>query len=226
MRTLTICLFLFFISPQIVGQGISVGLSYNYLYAKSLNKCIDVYNFSRPFLVDKQPRFIHGITGHLSYSFKKNKKTENGISVSYAHFGSEAKNTNYKNRFNFHLIHLNYFIRLLPLKKCNRFLGEFHLGLISSLLNRGLNNKWLIVYDNKLKSVGIGGYLGLKMSYYLNAQNKPQWAPFILLGYSPYIYAPNNEAVINATQQLITNTHLNIYHINVGISYQMNKKKN
>ena len=54
MRTLFLLLFLFlFIDAQ--SQQIEVDLSYKYIFANNWDKAIQTYNFSRPFLTEKQP---------------------------------------------------------------------------------------------------------------------------------------------------------------------------
>ena len=78
MRTLFLLLFLFlFIDAQ--SQEIEVDLSYKYMFANNWDKAIQTYNFSRPFLTEKQPLFIHGINGSVSYIFAETFEWEQGL---------------------------------------------------------------------------------------------------------------------------------------------------
>lgn len=225
MRTLTFILLLLIFSRNIFAQCISVGVSYNYLYSKQLDKSIQLYNFSRPFLINKQPLFIHGITADVAFVFKNKKQMKHGIIATYSYFGSEAINENYTNRFNLHFINLNYVIRLANEEKFKKMFGEIHVGLSSSALYRRVNREVFLVDNEKSKSLCIGGNIGLKIGYQLYRHNIHQISPFVFFGYTPYLYAPKNEAVINATQELITKTYMNALNFRIGFSYEINKKK-
>ena len=73
MRALFILLFLFrLIDTQ--AQKIEADLSYKYIFASNWDKAIQTYNFSRPFLTEKQPLFMHGINGSVAYIFKSENK--------------------------------------------------------------------------------------------------------------------------------------------------------
>lgn len=224
MRPLSIIFILFIVGQPGFGQTISVGLAYNYLYAKPMNECIDVYNFSRPFLENKQKKLTHGISLDAGYLFEQSNPIKHGFCASYSYFGSVAKNTNHTNRFNLHLINLNYLIRFTNIKKISKLYTELHVGITSSVLNRILNGEAVRDDDKKITSMGIGGNIGFKIGYGLYKNNKHQLAPYIFCGYRPYLYAPKNESVINATQGLISTPFLNIMNFSLGVCYQFNKQ--
>ena len=57
---------------------------------------IKIYNFSRPFLTEKQPLIMHGLGPCISYIFKSQKKTKHGINLSYSYFKSSSGNENFE----------------------------------------------------------------------------------------------------------------------------------
>jgi len=225
MRALTFILLLLITNISSFAQSISIGLSYNYLYSKQLDKSIQLYNFSRPFLENKQPLFINGITADVAFLFKNKKQIKHGINATYSYFGSEAKNINYSNRFNLHFINLNYLIYLANAEKFKKLYSEIHMGVSSSALYRRLNGEAFMVDDKKSKSLGIGANIGAKIGYHLSKHNIHQFSPFVFFGYKPYIYAPKNEAVINATQELITKNYMYALNVRIGFTYKINLQK-
>ena len=225
MRKYTLILLLLISGTNSFAQSISVGLSYNYLYSKQLDKSVQLYNFSRPYFEHKQPLFIDGITADVLYLFKNKKQIKHGITATYSYFGSKAINKNYTNRFNLHFVNLNYVIRLANEEKRKHFFGEMHVGVSSSVLYRRLNGEVFLVDDEKYKSLGIGGNIGIKMGYHLYSHGMHQISPFVYVGYTPYLYAPKNEAVINATQELITKAYMYALNFRIGFCYEINKQK-
>lgn len=225
MKNFLLILFLFIIATKVFSQSFLTSLSYNYLYDKQLDKAIQTYNFNRPFLNKKQPLFVHGFGTEVLFFFKSDKPIKQGINATYSYFGSEATNENYLNRFNLHLINLNYLIRLTNDEKFGNMFGEIYIGATSSGLNRKWNGESFLVNDKRSKALGIGGNLGLRIGYHLYRKDKHHISPFVFFGYAPYLYAPNNEAVINATQELITESWTYVFNLKIGIAYQFNNQK-
>lgn len=221
MRIITVILFL--LNEGITGfaQSLSVGLSYDYVYAKQLDKSIQVYNFSRPFLKNKQPLLIHGISADLSYIFKNDKKIKHGINATYSYFTSKAINENYTNCFNLHFINLNYVTHFSNEEKFKKLFAEFHVGLSSSALFRRVNGDFYFEENEKSKSLGIGANLGVKIGYQLYSHKMHQVSPFIFFGYTPYLYAPKNEEVINATKDLFTKAYMYTLNVRIGFTYEI-----
>lgn len=223
MRSLTFILLLLIFRVSSFAQSISAGVSYNYLYSKQLDKSIQLYNFSRPFLENKQPLFVHGITADVAFVLKNKKQIKHGIIATYSYFGSETINENYTNRFNLHFINLNYVIRVSNEEKFKKLFGEIHVGLSSSALYRRVNGEIFLVDNEKSKSLGIGGNIGVKIGYQLYRHKMHQISPFIFLGYTPYLYAPKNEAVINATQEIISKTYISALNFRIGFIHEITK---
>ena len=79
MKALTFILLLSMTGISSFAQSISFGVSYNYLYSKQLDKSIQLYNFSRPFLENRQPLFINGITTDVAFLFETKKQINTAL---------------------------------------------------------------------------------------------------------------------------------------------------
>lgn len=220
MRTLYLLLFLFlFIDTQ--SQEIEVDLSYKYIFANNWDKAIQTYNFSRPFLTEKQPLFMHGINGSISYIFKSENKFKQGINASYSHFSSYAENVNFVNQYNLHFLNVGYVLRYESAEKYKGLTTDFILSASSSALFRNVNNEPFIYDDMRSKAFGIGGDLSIKTSYSFNLKNNIRLSPFIQIGYTPYLYSPNTEAVINQTRGLVSPKFTGVFTSQIGVKVRV-----
>lgn len=220
MRTLFLLLFLFlFIDAQ--SQEIEADLSYKYMFANNWDKAIQTYNFSRPFLTEKQQLFMHGINGSISYIFKSENKFKQGINASYSHFSSYAENENFVNQLNLHFLNIGYILRYESTEKWQGLTTDFILSASSSALFRNVNEEPFI-YDEVLsKALGIGGDLSIKTSYSFNLKNNIRLSPFIQIGYTPYLYSPNTEAVINQTRGLVSPKFTGVFTSQIGVKIRV-----
>lgn len=220
MRTLFLLLFLFpFIDAQ--SQEIEVDLSYKYIFANKWDKAIQSYNFSRPFLTEKQPLFMHGINGSSSYIFKSENKFKQGINASYSHFTSYAENVNFVNQLNLHFLNVGYILRYESTEKWQGLTTDFLLSASSSALFRYVNDEPFIYDETRSKAFGIGGDFSIKTSYSFNLKNNIRLSPFIQVGYTPYLYSPNTEAVINQTTGLATPSFTGVFTSQIGVKVRL-----
>jgi hypothetical protein len=220
MRALFLLQFLFlFIDAQ--SQEIEMDLSYKYIFANNWDKAIQSYNFSRPFLTEKQPIFMHGINASASYIFKSENKFKQGINASYSYFSSYAENVNFVNQCNLHFFNAGYILRYESTEKLKGLTTDFILSASSSALFRYVNNEPFIYDDARSKAVGIGGDLSIKTSYSFNLKNNIRLSPFIQVGYTPYLYSPNTEAVINQTTGLTTPDFTGVFTSQIGMKVQV-----
>ena len=220
MRTLFFLLFLFlFIDAQ--SQEIEVDLSYKYMFAGNWDKAIQTYNFSRPFLKEKQPLLMHGINGSISYIFKSKKKFKQGINASYSHFTSYAENVNFVNQLNLHFLNIGYILRYESTEKLKGLTTDLILSASSSALFRNVNDEPFIYDEVRSKAFGIGGDLSIKTSYSFNLKNNIRLSPFIQLGYTPYLFSPNTEAVINQTSGLVAPNFTDVFSSQVGLKVRL-----
>ena len=220
MRTLFLLLFLFlFIDAQ--SQEIEVELSYKYLFANNWDKAIRTYNFSRPFLTEKQPVFMHGINASASYVFKSENKFKQGINASYSYFSSYAENVNFVNQYTLHFLNVGYILRYENTEKCKELTTDLILSASSSALFRNVNDEPFIYDEVRSKAFGIGGDLSIKSSYSFNLKNNIRLSPFIQIGYTPYLYSPNTEAVINQTTELTTPSFTGAFTSQIGVKVRV-----
>ncbi len=220
MKTLFLLLFLFlFIDAQ--SQEIEVDLSYKYMFANNWDKAIQTYNFSRPFLTEKQPLFVHGMNGSVSYIFKSENKFKQGINASYSHFTSYAENVNFVNQLYLHFLNVGYILRYESTEKLKGLTTDFLLSASSSALFRNVNDEPFIYDDTRSKAFGIGGDLSVKSSYSFNLKNNIRLSPFIQIGYTPYLYSPNTEAVINQTRGLAAPNFTDVFSSQIGLKVRL-----
>jgi hypothetical protein len=221
MRTLALLSLLLLKFNFSIGQEFKMEVSYNYLYSNQWDKAIQTYNFSRPFNVEKQPLLIHGLNSSLSYIFKSTKNFNHGINASYSNFRSSAENENFNNILNLHFINLGYILHYENAEKWKGLYTDLIISAKSSGLFRNVNGE-PFEYDNtRSKAFGIGGDLSIKAGYNVNLKNKIYLSLFFLVGYTPYIYSPNSEAVINQTKGLVSNNWSGIFTSQVGLAFHI-----
>ena len=220
MRALFLLLFLFpLVDTQ--AQEIETDLSYKYMFASNWDKAIQTYNFSRPFLTEKQPLFMHGMNASVSYIFKSENKFKQGINASYSHFSSYAENVNFVNQYNLHFFNVGYILRHESTGSLKGLCTDFILSASSSALFRNVNDEPFIYDDTRSKAFGIGGDLSVRTSYSFNIKNKIRLSPFFQVGYTPYLFSPNTEAVINQTTGLLAPNFTDVFSSQVGVRFIM-----
>ncbi|MEI8052218.1 MAG: hypothetical protein WCH52_00595 [Bacteroidota bacterium] len=226
MRNLVILSLLLLKYSCSIAQEFKMDVSYNYLYSNQWNKAIQTYNFSRPFIAEKQPLLIHGLNTSSSYIFKSTKNLKHGINVSYSYFRSSAENENFNNILNLHFINLGYILHYDNTEKWKGLYTDLIISAKSSWLFRTVNGKPFVYDETNSKAIGIGGDVCLKAGYYLKLKSKFYLSPFISIGYSPYLYSPNSEAVINQTKGLASKNWTGIFTTQVGLTFHIINQKN
>jgi hypothetical protein len=223
MKNYIALFFLFFIVEKSVAQEYNIAFSYKYLHANQWDKIIQTYNFSRPFLDSKQPLYAHGINGSFSYIFKSDRKIKHGINSSYSYFGSYAENDDFTNKYNLHFLNIGYILRYKKLKDPRGFYSDFICSITSSGMFRSLNDEDFVYDEVRSRSFGIGLDLALKMAYNIVIKNNFGISPIILVGYTPYFFSPNTEAVINQTKSLVGKNWTGIFTTQLGFSMSIIK---
>jgi hypothetical protein len=71
------------------------------------------------------------------------------------------------------------------------------------------------------KAFGIGGDLSVRTSYSFNIKNKIRLAPFFQIGYTPYLFSPKTEAVINQTSGLVAPNFTDVFSSQVGLKVRL-----
>jgi len=202
-------------------QEFKTDISYKYIYANQWDKAIQSYNFSRPFIAEKQPLIIHGLNTSVSYIFKSQKKIKHGINLSYSYFRSSSDNENLVNVLNLHFLNLGYLLHYESTERLKGFYSDLIISATSSGLFRNVNGEPFVYDDSKSKAFGIGGNISLKAGYKLMIKGKTYLSPFIAIGYTPYFYSPNTEAVINQTKRLTSKNWTPILTTQVGLTFHI-----
>lgn len=218
--------FLYFISICFgaSAQEFNADFSYKYLYSPQWDRAIQSYNFSRPLLMEKQPLLMHGFEGSASYMFMSFKKVKSGIQLSYANFGSSAENIDIENSLSLHILNIGYILRFENAEKPNGFYADLIVSATSSGLFRSVNGSPFIFDETRSKAFGIGGNACAKMAYSFKLKSKTYLSPFIALGYTPYLYSPNTEAVINQTKGLAGKPGTGILTAQAGLALRLKRE--
>ena len=223
MSKLTPLLFLLFVVGKLHSQELKVDFSYKYMYAHQWDKAIQTYNFSRPFLAEKQPLLMHGLNGSATYLFPSEKQLSHGIQLSYTYCRSAAENENFNTTLNLHFVNIGYVLHLAPTEKFTGFYSDVILSATSSILHRRTNEEVLVDDETKLKALGIGGDVSLKVGYSLKLGTNSFLSPFLAVGYTPYFYSPATEAVINQTKTLSSKNWTGILTAQVGVAFHFKR---
>ena len=214
---------LFFAFNIASAQEFNADLSYKYMNANKWDNAIQTYNFSRPFLEEKQPLLIHGINTSISYIFKSPKTIQHGINISYSYFKSAAENENLNNILNLHFINLGYIIHYENNEKTKGLYTELIMSTLSSGLFRKINGEPFEYKENSSNAFGIGGDIGLKIGYHLKSKNNMYLSPFMMIAYTPFLYSPFSEELLNQTNGLTSEKWAGILTTQIGLTFHVRK---
>jgi hypothetical protein len=206
-------------------QELKTDFSYQYLFAKQWDKAIQTYNFSRPFLAEKQPLLMHGLFAAVSYIFKSTKYVRHGINLSYSYFRSKADNENLNNTLHLHFLNPGYVLHIGKIGKRQALYAEGIISATTSGLFRNVNGKPYTYDEATSKAFGIGGNINLKFGYGFDISDKYSLSPFISFACAPYLYSPNSEPVLNQTKGLTSKNWTYIVSAQTGLSLHIKNRK-
>jgi len=226
MRKILLFSFLLLRCSYASAQEFKIDASYKYLYAGQWDKDIQTYNFNRPYLTEKQPLLINGLNTSISYIFKNEQHFKHGINLTYAYFRSAAENENFNNKLNVHFANLGYLLHYENGEKWKGLYSDLIVAASSSVIFRKVNGVPFVYDETKSKAFGIGGDVQLKLGYYFKLKNKIYLSPFISFAYTPYLYAPNHEAVINQSKGLVGENWTSLLTAQIGLTFHLRQLKN
>ena len=184
-------------------QEFGFSVSYQYLYAKEWNKAVQTYNFSRPFLTEKQPLLKHGIRLGAYYLFDTSKPFAWGPSVSISFHQSAADNNNFNINIQSFLLDLGMKLQYRPK------LGDtspLHMGITPHLTGLGLYRKLdgdvIIIEDDEeeempVRALGMGFGFNFQLGYDLNMGKSLIISPLFGMDYSPLVWSNRSDVVFN-----------------------------
>lgn len=207
----------------LIAQGLGISAGYSYLHSQQMNKTFDVYNFSRPWLVNEQPNFSSGLYGHAFYRLGKTGPIASGISARYQFFRSSAENPGFKLQLNFHTLDLAYQLHLEQPTRGNRPYADLEIGAVGGLMTRLINDENVQSDEEDIDALGIGGNIRLSVGYQIRLNNAWAICPNFSMSYTPYFYMPDAEAMINQTINLTSSDNQPMLMGQFGITFHQLK---
>lgn len=197
-------------------QKFSLDLSYQYMYAKQWDRSIQLYNFSRPWLVEKQPLLIHGINMSFNSSLSTKQKLKQGLSGDLSFFSSSAENSNLLNTVHLFLGNIGYFAHKQMTIQSSSFYAEARIAMTISGIFRRTNQAPLLLDDKQVRAFGIGSQLQVKLGYDLPFFEGMKSSLFLAIAYHPYIYSPYTESVLNQTMGITNHYGTDMFSAQIG----------
>jgi hypothetical protein len=222
MKRFLWCICLYLVPFTICAQQWKIEAGYNYLYANQWDSYIQTYNFSRPYLTTKQPLLQNGWCATVSHIFSGRKNIQQGIQLSYSHFRSYSKQENFSNILNLNFLYAGYFLHFRNKGKWQNFYSEIMGGVRTSGLFRKSSSPASYEEEIPLNAMGIGGEISYNLGYILQLFKKYSIAPFLSIGFTPFMYSPKSEVILNQTQNLWSNQWSYLLNIQSGLSLSLN----
>ena len=197
-------------------QKFSMDISYQYMYAKQWDRSIQLYNFSRPWLIEKQPLLIHGMNMGFNSALSIKQKLNHGLSGDLSFFSSSAANLNVLNTVHLFLGNIGYFAHKQMTIQSSSLYVEARVAMTISGLFRRTNQAPLLLDDKQVRAFGIGSQLQVKLGYYLPFFERVKSSLFVAIAYHPYIYSPYGESVLNQTMGITNHYGTGVVSAKIG----------
>jgi hypothetical protein len=208
--------FSFFFFHVMHAQKLSLDVTYKYMYAKQWDRSIQLYNFSRPWLIEKQPLFMHGVNAGFSYDVSSKKEFIHGLSVDFSFFRSISENKNMVNAINLYISNMGYFVRKDFRILHSNCYTEIRLALTVSGIFRRINQEPMLVDETQTRAFGIGSDIQVKFGYELPCLAGIKGSLFLAVSYAPYVYSPYSESVLNQTMGITNHYGTGIVGAQIG----------
>jgi len=197
---LLLCLF----TSNIQAQEYGVSLAYQLINAQEWNKSTQTYNFSRPFLKEKQPLLKHGFKLGAYYLFKTKNDLSLGLASSISLNKSSAENDNFEIGISSLLLDLGMKFQYRPFgNKLQPLFLDFTPSLMFVSLARKLDGELIVIEDedegeeNSLRKTGFGLGLNFQIGYDFPIHDKFILAPMLGINYIPVVAIDQSEVVFN-----------------------------
>jgi hypothetical protein len=191
-------------------------VSYKYIYAKQWDRSIQLYNFSRPWLIEKQPLLIHGMNAGFNYALSTKQEVNHGFSVDLSFFRSVAENKNIANAINLYMSNIGYFARKDYSILHSNCYADIRLALTVSGIFRRINQEPMLVDETQTRAFGIGSDIQVKFGYNLPCLARIKSSLFLAVSYAPFVYSPYSESVLNQTMGITNHYGTGIVGTQIG----------
>jgi len=208
-------------SNSAFSQRIKVAAGYNHTYLPQWDKAIQTYNFSRPFLQEPQPVLAYGSYLEFQLLFGPWKKWQSGIKIDHSYMRSRADNIPLSVTLHANFLQLGYVLQHRKMEE--GFVYTWELSAVSGVLTRKVNGEPYRIDDSRATAFGIGGKTGLTVGYERKF-GTVILIPFVGIGYSPYFWSPNSEAILNQTRELSGEAASSIFDGKIGIRFSLAHK--
>ncbi|MCB9235577.1 MAG: hypothetical protein H6581_28230 [Bacteroidia bacterium] len=201
-KVIFILLGLFLGGQVVLAQQFSLGLSYQWLHASQWNKAVETYNFSRPFLTEKQPLLRSGVRLDAAWILRENGKFSWGPALAASFHHSAADNPNYDIAIHAFLLDLGVRLQyLVPIGQNSSLNLSFTPAVTGAMLTRSLNGEIVIVgpgeEDQPLRKAGVGLGLNFQLAFDLPMGQNWKISPLLGVNYDPMVWVSRSEVVFN-----------------------------
>ena len=211
----SICCAWFSLKAQIT----SVEAAGNYLYSGQWDRAIQTLNFNR-FNFGTQPLLRFGFTVGTSYRFNKTSSPY-GLSGRYGLVWSVNDFPGRSTVLQLHQLAIHYTYTWKPSDQQPLFICLSG-GALSTLLLRKIESQYYVYDERVARAVGIGPELALRTYYTLRENSKFTWSPFLSCTYSPFLWSPQTEALINQTGGFTSNAFTMLTQVQLGVIFNIN----
>lgn len=190
----------------------------NDLYSPRWDQAIQTYNFTRPWLIEKQALLKFGTYSKVEYVFHalSDSKWKKSLYLNYSFHSSVAENTNFINRLTYQTVTPGIGFTHALSKKVNQLNFTVCTGLLLGGLKRTINDTAIVLENEWSTSFGIGVQTETIVKYDFHVAKKVI-SPFLNFGFTPFLFQPDAEVVLNETKGFISKPNYILVNASAGV---------
>ena len=199
-------------------QSWKVYLGMDDVYCPRWDQAIQTYNFTRPWLSEKQPLMQYGAYSKIEHVFNSQSETtwKKSLYLNYSINSSVAENTNFINRLIVQTVTPGVGFTHGLSRKVNQLNVTICTGLLLSALKRTINDSAIVLENEWSTSFGIGVQTEMIVKYDFHLAKK-MISPFLNFGFTPYLFQPDAEVMLNETKGLISKPNYILVNASAGV---------
>ena len=213
------------------GQSWEFHAGYQNVTAKQWNRAIQTYNFSRPFLEEKQPNLAGAAQVGMSYLFKNKTPFRYGPGIQYAMVRSTAENGGETDRIQVQwpelVFHFRYYysFRDSASGPSNALYIETAPGFSILTMERRIDGELQTVDDTEQRFTGYGVALHTQVGFSWRVSEKLALEPYFSYTYDPLINIPESPVLINQTENFDLREGTSAGRLRLGLAIRLIKAK-